>query len=199
MDTLSIAACFCPLDLHIWRGKASATPCLVHPPISRAVQDAMTPSDATRAGIDATETAAADHFSKMHPCEGIFALGDCCADLQFPLPALAQVAEQQGKYLAAVLNKHAEEKDLASASIARHAPFAYRHLGSMASIGHKSAVLEVGESGAKRSRFSMLEGLGAWFAWRSAYLTRLGNFRKRIEVAGNWTLTLLFGRDTSRW
>ena len=69
----------------------------------------------------------------------------------------------------------------------------------MASIGHKSAVLEVGESGAKRSRFSMLEGLGAWFAWRSAYLTRLGNFRKRIEVAGNWTLTLLFGRDTSRW
>jgi NADH:ubiquinone reductase (non-electrogenic) len=110
-----------------------------------------------------------------------------------------QVAEQQGKYLAAVLNKHAAEGDLSSASIARHKPFKYRHLGSMANIGHHSAVMELGESAPKRSSFSMFEGLGAWFAWRSAYLTRLGSFRKRIETAGNWTLTLLFGRDTSRW
>jgi NADH:ubiquinone reductase (non-electrogenic) len=111
------------------------------------------------------------------------------------------VAEQQGKYLAAMLNKHAREGDLESKAITKHGPFKYRHLGSMANIGHRSAVVEMGESNrqGKRSPFSMLEGLGAWFAWRSAYLTRLGSYRKRIETAGNWTLTLLFGRDTSRW
>ena len=34
---------------------------------------------------------------------------------------------------------------------------------------------------------------------RSAYLTRLGTWKHRAYVAGNWTLTLLFGRDISRW
>ena len=33
----------------------------------------------------------------------------------------------------------------------------------------------------------------------SAYLTRLGNMRNRIYVAMNWTMTLLLGRDVSRW
>lgn len=33
----------------------------------------------------------------------------------------------------------------------------------------------------------------------SAYLTRLGTLKHRAYVAGDWTLTLLFGRDISRW
>lgn len=110
--------------------------------------------------------------------------------------ALVQVAEQQGKYLAAVLNKQAKAGELSAVAIARSAPFAYRHLGSMASIGKHDAVIEVGRS---HSRWSMLHGLSAWFAWRSAYLTRLGSWKKRIETAVNWSLTLVFGRDTSRW
>jgi len=36
-------------------------------------------------------------------------------------------------------------------------------------------------------------------AWRSAYLTRLGSIRARMVVAFNWTMTILFGRDMSRW
>lgn len=42
-------------------------------------------------------------------------------------------------------------------------------------------------------------GFASWIAWRSAYLTRLGSIPKRLTVAFDWTLTLLFGRDMSRW
>ncbi len=33
----------------------------------------------------------------------------------------------------------------------------------------------------------------------SAYLTRLGNMRNRLYVMMNWTMSLIFGRDVSRW
>lgn len=104
------------------------------------------------------------------------------------------MAEQQGRYLAKLLNKLAA--DGKSVNISTEPAFAYWHLGSMASIGRHSAVLEFGKS---HSKFTLLRGFQAWVAWRSAYLTRLGSFKKRIEVAVDWTLTLLFGRDTSRW
>lgn len=121
----------------------------------------------------------------------IYALGDCCADPERPLPALAQVAEQQGKYLARVLNASAR-----SLEAQEPPPFAYKHLGSMASIGGTSAVLELGD--ASKPSFSMA-GFSSWVAWRSAYLTRLGTLKHRMYVAGDWALTLLFGRDISRW
>lgn len=55
----------------------------------RVLQDEMEPSDATLAGIDAAEHSAVQ--GKVQACDGIFALGDCCADADAPLPALAQV------------------------------------------------------------------------------------------------------------
>lgn len=125
------------------------------------------------------------------PVDGIYALGDCCAQAESPLPALAQVAEQQGRYLARVLNAQAGQLEAAEAQ-----PFQYRHLGSMASIGGTSAVLELGD--AKKPLLSW-GGFTSWVAWRSAYLTRLGTLKHRAYVAGDWTLTLLFGRDISRW
>ena len=44
---------------------------------------------------------------------------------------MAQVAEQQGKYLAACLNA-----DATRGHEGPHKPFIYRHLGSMASLGN---------------------------------------------------------------
>ncbi|KAI7835537.1 hypothetical protein COHA_010565 [Chlorella ohadii] len=132
-----------------------------------------------------------DQHRDWQPVGGIYALGDCCAQAENPLPALAQVAEQQGKYLARVLNAQAW-----SLGAAEPEPFQYRHLGSMASIGGTSAVLELGD--AKKPLVSW-GGFTSWVAWRSAYLTRLGTLKHRAYVAGDWTLTLLFGRDISRW
>jgi NADH:ubiquinone reductase (non-electrogenic) len=34
-------------------------------------------------------------------------------------------------------------------------------------------------------------GFLSWVAWRSAYLTRLGTIRARMQVAFDWTITLL--------
>ncbi|KAL4457622.1 hypothetical protein ABPG75_012487 [Micractinium tetrahymenae] len=125
------------------------------------------------------------------PVPNVYALGDCCADPDRPLPALAQVAEQQGKYLARVLNEAAAKLEPAEPR-----PFVYKHLGSMASLGGERAVLELGDG--KQPKFSWA-GFSSWVAWRSAYLTRLGTMKHRLYVAGDWTLTLLFGRDISRW
>lgn len=130
------------------------------------------------------------------PLPNVFALGDCCANSDTPLPALAQVAEQQGKYLARVLNMRARQApDAASAATNAPPKFVYRSLGSMATVGGRKAVIELQSS---RSRFSWA-GLSSWVAWRSAYLTRLGTVKARLYVMTNWTLTLLFGRDISRW
>ena len=53
-------------------------------------------------------------------------------------------------------------------------------------------MIELGES--NKPHLSMT-GFKGWLAWRSAYLTRLGNMRNRLYVAFNWTLTFLLGRD----
>lgn len=128
------------------------------------------------------------------PLTNVFALGDCCACTERPLPPLAQVADQQGMYLAARLNE-----TLGVAEPAQPEPFQYKHLGSMASVGGKSAVLEIaGRSGDGHPLLSW-GGFSSWVAWRSAYLTRLGTWKHRLYVACNWTLTLVFGRDISRW
>ncbi|GBF90543.1 internal alternative NAD(P)H-ubiquinone oxidoreductase, mitochondrial-like [Raphidocelis subcapitata] len=150
-------------------------------------------TDEHRPITPAPGSAAADAaaLARLHPVPDVFALGDCCANPQTPLPALAQVAEQQGRYLARVLNGQARDS-------AYKAPgFVYKHLGSMATVGGTSAILQFG-SASGRPRFS-LAGFGSWVAWRSAYLTRLGSMRNRMMVAFDWTITMLLGRDVSRW
>lgn len=129
------------------------------------------------------------------PYHNIFALGDCCANAEHPLPALAQVAEQQGKYLAKHLNEMAGSLDRNWSSCP---PFVYRSMGSMATVGGRSAVLELNK-GPDGHRWLSWAGFSSWIAWRSAYLTRLGTFKARLYVATNWTITMLFGRDISRW
>ncbi|KAF5831528.1 hypothetical protein DUNSADRAFT_13001 [Dunaliella salina] len=68
----------------------------------------------------------------------------------------------------------------------------------MANIGGYAGILQLSKSGPGFGPLS-LSGLVSWLAWRSAYLTRLGSIRKRMLVVFNWTLTLIFGRDMSRW
>ncbi|GLI68456.1 hypothetical protein VaNZ11_012878 [Volvox africanus] len=136
--------------------------------------------------------------SRLEPVPHVYALGDCCANPDNPLPALAQVAEQQGRYLARILNAAAKGPVYGETTVVQQlAPeFRYRHLGSMATVGGHSAVLELGD--AQRKQLS-LAGFLSWIAWRSAYLTRLGSIQKRLAVAFDWTVTMLFGRDLSRW
>lgn len=66
-------------------------------------------------------------------------------------------------------------------------PFQFKTLGQLASIGHHTGVAEV-----FGMRFS---GFVAWGLWRSVYLIKLPRAAKKVRVAAQWTLDLLFARD----
>lgn len=69
-----------------------------------------------------------------------FALGDCACDKDKPLPALAQVASQQAKYLAKLLNV----EGIDGAWQGKGKPFSYHHLGMMASVGQWKGIWDAG-------------------------------------------------------
>ena len=103
----------------------------------------------------------------------IFALGDTAyfagADGR-PLPGVAPVAKRQGACLARLIKARLKGKDLP--------PFHYRDFGSMATIGRKSAVVEIG-------RFRVT-GFIAWVIWSTAHIYFLIGFRNRLAVVLNW-------------
>ncbi len=113
----------------------------------------------------------------------IYAIGDCSILQDQDLPATAQVAQQQGKYLARYLNQLARGKTAK--------PFRYRHMGMLAYIGEHRALAD----------FKNVKGRGyaAWLFWRSAYITKLISMRNKILVVQNWLTTFIFGRDISRF
>lgn len=118
------------------------------------------------------------------PIPNVFACGDCAANNESPLPTLAAVASRQGTYLGNQINELLTKGKMS-------APFEYRSLGSMVSLGSRSAIASVG---AETKKFD-LEGLKALWFWKSAYLTLLGSVRSKLYVMVNWTGSRLFGRD----
>src|SRR5262249_30246869 len=106
-----------------------------------------------------------------HP--DIFVIGDAAAATDGdgkPLPGVAPVAKQQGQYVAKLLIARAGGKALP--------PFRYRDFGSLATIGRKRAVAQLG--GFKVSGFS------AWRLWSLARICFLIGFRTRRAVALHW-------------
>jgi NADH dehydrogenase len=103
----------------------------------------------------------------------IFVIGDAAAVTGAdgrPLPGIAPVAKQQGWYVANLLRARAEGRTTP--------PFRYRDLGSMATIGRKRAVAQIGAFKAS--------GLVAWLLWSLAHIYFLIGFRNRLAVAMNW-------------
>lgn len=117
----------------------------------------------------------------------VFAIGDCAADKDVPLGLLAQVANQQGKYLAAYMNN-----DLDPA----YKPFRYQFMGSMAQLGTWDAVLDGPPVGHKKPR---LAGFTAFLAWRSAYWTYSVSITNKILIPMYWFKAYWFGRDISKF
>ncbi|EUC57846.1 NADH dehydrogenase (ubiquinone), 64 kDa subunit, putative, partial [Rhizoctonia solani AG-3 Rhs1AP] len=103
------------------------------------------------------------------------------------LPATAQVASQQGKYLGRKLNKLArQQRTLAANDIpvdddaAYSDPFKYKHLGSLAYIGN-AAVFDLGGT-------SFMGGLAAMYAWRSVYWSEQVSMRTRALLMIDWII-----------
>jgi NADH dehydrogenase len=121
--------------------------------------------------------------SQSHP--EVWALGDCAAipgpDGR-PYPALAQhavrEARQLARNLAAVLGGRAP------------APFVFRPLGTMASLGHTRAVARV---------FGFrLTGFPAWWVRRTYYLFQMPRWDRRLRIVLDWTVGLFFRPDITR-
>jgi NADH dehydrogenase len=67
-------------------------------------------------------------------------------------------------------------------------PFDFIALGTMASLGARRGVAALANG-------TILTGFLAWFLWRTYYLLRLPGFDRKVRVALDWTLQLLFPRD----
>lgn len=88
-----------------------------------------------------------------------------------PLPGVATVALQQGRYVARTILDELAGKP--------RRDFEYRDKGQMATIGRRRAILE---SGALK-----LHGLLAWFAWLVVHIYYLSGFRNRLLVLLQWS------------
>jgi NADH:ubiquinone reductase (non-electrogenic) len=125
---------------------------------------------------------AVDDFLRLPAREGVYALGDCAA-ADPPLPATAQVAQRQGKYLARQLDRRRLGKAVR--------PFRFRQQGMLAYIGAGQALADL-----PQVKWS---GRSAWFFWRSVYLTKLVSLANKVKVLFDWFKARLFGRDLSRF
>ncbi|ESQ51502.1 hypothetical protein EUTSA_v10016537mg [Eutrema salsugineum] len=144
-----------------------------------------------------------DEWMRVPSVQDVFAIGDCSGYLETTgkqtLPALAQVAEREGKYLSNLLNEIGKANGGRANTVKEIElgfPFVYKHLGSMATIGRYKALVDLRES--KDAKGISMTGFVSWFIWRSAYLTRVISWRNRFYVAINWFTTFVFGRDISR-
>jgi NADH dehydrogenase len=130
--------------------------------------------------------------SKAH-MTNVFALGDTSRLLSTPLPATAQVANQQALWLSKTLNAHPDPT-----SFAANPGFTFRNLGVLTYVGGAKAVLQ----GPQTSRDGVAKGLKGWIAflvWRGAYLTMTLSWRNMVLVPLQWVAVRVFGRDIARF
>ena len=144
---------------------------------------ALDGTDALQRRKNGTIIVAQDMSAPDHP--GVWALGDCAAipDGKGGLyPPTAQHAIREGPVLA--------DNIVATIRGGNTRPFRYNALGMMASLGARKAVAQLPGD-------FVLTGFPAWFLWRSYYLSRLPGLDRKLRVAFDWTLELLFPRDIS--
>lgn len=118
---------------------------------------------------------------------GVWALGDCAQipDILHPghfQPALAQHAIREAALLARNIAAEIHGQPTQ--------PFRYQSMGQMATLGHYNGIGQIGPV--------RIAGFPAWAVWRTYYLWRLPRVEKRLRVATDWTVDLIFGRDISQ-
>jgi NADH dehydrogenase len=114
--------------------------------------------------------------------DGLWALGDCAA---VPSPdGKTYAPTAQNAIRQAVVCADNIVATLRGGSLK---PFVFNALGKLASLGGRSAVAEI--LGLK------FKGFFAWWLWRTIYLMKLPGLERRIRVALDWTLDLVFQRN----
>jgi NADH dehydrogenase FAD-containing subunit len=112
----------------------------------------------------------------------IYALGDTARMENRDDPVTAQLAQQQGAYLAKQFRRRAKGK--------AEQPFRFHNKGKLAYLGGRKALAD--------TPVGSITGRMAWIFWRSVYLTKLMGWRNKWNVLRDWIQTGLFGRETSK-
>jgi NADH dehydrogenase len=124
-----------------------------------------------------------NEFLEVPGWDGVWALGDCALianpRTSKPYPATAQHAMREGKTVA--------NNILAAIRGGTKKPFDFSTIGLLAATGRRTGVANI-----LGFNFS---GFVAWFLWRSIYLSKLPRLEKKLRVALDWTLDLLFAKD----
>jgi NADH:ubiquinone reductase (H+-translocating) len=110
----------------------------------------------------------------------VFAIGDMVRvtdanGATVPLPGLAPVAMQEGRYVARVVRDRLRGKDAP--------PFRYVDKGNLATIGRSKAVAEI--------KALRLSGFLAWATWLLVHLFYLIGFQNRVLVLIRWTFSFV--------
>jgi NADH dehydrogenase len=151
-------------------------------PLGRKLAEALGPGvEVDKAG---RVTVAEDCSVPGHP--NVFVVGDLALFKQAdgkPLPGLAPVAMQQGKYVAKVIDRRLRGKS-------PPAVFRYWDRGTMATIGRNRAVADV-----HWFRFS---GWFAWLAWLFVHIMYLAKFENRLLVMIQWFWNYVSRNRTAR-
>jgi NADH dehydrogenase len=92
-----------------------------------------------------------------------------------PLPGVAPVAMQQGRYIARLIRRRLRGQNVA--------PFHYFNKGNLATIGRNRAVADFG--------FLRIAGFAAWFLWVFVHLMYLVEFENRLLVFVEWVYSYL--------
>ena len=125
-----------------------------------------------------------DQFLRVPDWPNLWAVGDCAfvPDMRNPgksHPPTAQHAMREGKIVAQNIVAALADRPLTS--------FSFRTIGLLASIGRRMGVARI---------FGFnFSGFFAWWLWRTVYLSKLPGLDKKIRVAFDWTLDLLFPKD----
>jgi len=124
-----------------------------------------------------------NEFLEVQGCQGVWALGDCASipnrKTGQAYPPTAQHAIREGRTVARNI--------LAMIRGEKKGAFTFSTIGLLAAIGRRIGVANI-----LGINFS---GFIAWFLWRSIYLSKLPRFEKKVRVAFDWTLDLLFAKD----
>ncbi|HEY9544179.1 NAD(P)/FAD-dependent oxidoreductase [Prevotella sp.] len=128
-----------------------------------------------------------DRFCRVKGVEDVYAIGDQSlveGDPTYPYghPQLAQVAMQQASTVADNLIRADRGQT--------PRPFSYRNLGTMATIGRKKAVAEIG-----KLKFG---GLSAWMLWLIVHLRSILGVKNKTAVFLNWVWNYLNYKQSLR-
>ena len=168
--TVETSAGSIPARTFFWAAGITAPDVLARLPVQHARNDAII----------------VDEHLRIPDYPQVYVIGDSAwaydAKTGAPIPATAQAAREQGRYVSETITKQLAGRP--------QRPFRYLPLGHLVLLGRRAAVARIGSL--------TLTGWVAWMIWHLVYLQRIPSWARRSRLLVDWFLSGLFGRETGQ-